>query len=91
MAGGGAGSLCCGTHIREVSSPIVGWNPTIGDQWRYQQSELNSWSVTFVPEYPGTKLTIVAMEGLKLIEYFTRNGVLPPGNKDQIIMTWILQ
>lgn len=50
-------------------------------QFRYSQVELNTWNVSFVAEFTGSKPAIVAMEGLKLIGYFAANGTVPPGNK----------
>jgi RHS repeat-associated protein len=48
---------------------------------RYSQSQLGQWGVVTQIESTGTKYQTLVTEKLKLINYFSENGQLPPGNK----------
>jgi len=52
-----------------------------GKQWRYTQSQLNSWGVTFLPEFSGNRVEILMVEKMKIWNYIHTYDALPPGNK----------
>jgi len=54
---------------------------TTNTQWRYSQSQLNVWGVTFLPEFSGNRMEILMVEKMKLWNYIHIYNALPPGNK----------
>ncbi len=57
------------------------YNFTTNTQWRYSQSQLDAWGVTFLPEFSGNRVEILMVEKMKIWNYIQIYNTLPPGIK----------